>query len=399
MYFYDEEEVSGDNYIGSKLYGLVHQRYQPKQYITFSGKYYFIDAITPKEGVALKRASDRIESRLQYRNIKTMKIVEYSVDNSETGVINYSNYSLRLLEVDFGIKNNGYYEMEDLNNLEQSRKTEFENPNIRNYSLKTVEQIKFNKKIEDAERESICLLLNEIFRTIFPYDYFYIFATTLRNKKSDSLSNLVPDLEVGKSCKPEDLSNSIFIVEDSDMDLGLLEAVVGNLERLMGIVYSYLKWYQEAQEAPKSVADLKNQKIKLPDNWQPNLENQMIEKMGEISKIRSQIDRKLHGKDRKYGKDGVNDSPQNSLVNTPRTKKLSIFKRVKLYFQRLGKVDGKTYEQWNWEMIEIGNRLTEKLSQTKGVKTTNKVKDILNKNNKPNQKVEDNSLKEEGQSE
>ena len=42
----------------------------------------------------------------------------------------------------------------------------------------------------------------------------------------------------------------IYIIEDSDVDMGLLESVDRNLNRLLAIVTDFLDWHQEKMTTP-----------------------------------------------------------------------------------------------------------------------------------------------------
>ena len=62
---YIAEDEQGDKYyIGAKLYGHVFQALIPGQFLTYDGKYYEVQAITPQNGVVVRRAADHITDRV-----------------------------------------------------------------------------------------------------------------------------------------------------------------------------------------------------------------------------------------------------------------------------------------------------------------------------------------------
>ena len=59
-YYIAEDEQGDKYYIGAKLYGHVFQALIPGQFLTYDGKYYEVQAITPQNGVVVRRAADHI---------------------------------------------------------------------------------------------------------------------------------------------------------------------------------------------------------------------------------------------------------------------------------------------------------------------------------------------------
>ena len=81
--------------------------------------------------------------------------------------------------------------------------------------------------VSERVRYTLCLLLNEIFRTIYPDAYPYICAVTLvdTNHAPEKLKGAMYTL----SGKVD--GSAIYIVEDSEIDLGLIASVERNLNR------------------------------------------------------------------------------------------------------------------------------------------------------------------------
>lgn len=53
-YYIAEDEQGDKYYIGAKLYGHVFQALIPGQFLTYDGKYYEVQAITPQRGRGTK---------------------------------------------------------------------------------------------------------------------------------------------------------------------------------------------------------------------------------------------------------------------------------------------------------------------------------------------------------
>jgi hypothetical protein len=90
-------------------------------------------------------------------------------------------------------------------------------------------------------RFTVAMLLNEIFITLYPESCHYITATV--KMQSDTASN------VSKLLSPIQLDGfedqeTIYIIEDCEIDLGLLVSVERNLTRLLEIIADYLAWHE-----------------------------------------------------------------------------------------------------------------------------------------------------------
>jgi hypothetical protein len=89
-------------------------------------------------------------------------------------------------------------------------------------------------------RRTIALLLNELFVTIFPHSVPFIVALT-RDDEAE-FGDLLDDLEIDGG------EDSIYIVEDSVLDLGLVLSVERNWRRLFELIADFLEWQNEDQD-------------------------------------------------------------------------------------------------------------------------------------------------------
>lgn len=90
---------------------------------------------------------------------------------------------------------------------------------------------------------TVALLFNEVFRTLFAENQPYIAAVVPGQAQAPATYSLHVE------GKPPQGSRSIYIIEDSQLDLGLLVAVQRNLDRIFSIICDYLDWHTAALEA------------------------------------------------------------------------------------------------------------------------------------------------------
>ncbi|MBQ9817863.1 MAG: hypothetical protein IJM59_10440 [Proteobacteria bacterium] len=252
-YFIPENETDSDCIIGTRLYGHVFQSFLPGQFMTHTGKYYQIQTITPQNGVVLRRAADHISGRLYYRQIRKIQLKSWTPD---VGMA--SSRSMNHLEMtrgfgDFEVQTPGYLEMHSCEDMKHARYITINGIPDRHYQNKYILRIRLFEATE-AIRYTICLLLNEIFRTTYPDSYQYISALTqLREVHPDNLKNAMYDFEVrhGEDDDPDDY---IYILEDSEIDLGLTSSVERNLGRYFDIICDVLMWHnQKTLETPSDL--------------------------------------------------------------------------------------------------------------------------------------------------
>lgn len=251
-YYIAEDEEGETHYIGAKLYGHIFQAMLPGQFMTFDGKYYEIQTVTPLNGVVVRRAADHITKRRYYRQIRRIHLDNWT-DGAEMGskriatdietVRGYANIS---------VNTDGYLEMDSYGDLAHSRKVSLNGVPERKYRNKSVLKIELPGNSTGKIRYTICLLFNEIFRTTYPETYHYISALTPDTDDivTDNLQYAVYRLD--GECE----ENCIYIIEDSDIDLGLIVSVERNLKRYLEVVEDVLEWHTKKMlEQPKIPAE------------------------------------------------------------------------------------------------------------------------------------------------
>jgi hypothetical protein len=164
----------------------------------------------------------------------------------------------------------GYLEMPSRSALADAHRIGVEDVPIREYRHKEVLEIRL-PEIDAATRRTIVAVLNELFVSVFPNGHEYINALTA--DEGDQSGDLIDDLVVIGH------PDSIFIVEDSMVDLGLVVAVERNWRRLLEIVTDYLLW-RDTPLPPDAAPDQE-----LPVDYEPDFP-EVAEGPGSVGWIR-----------------------------------------------------------------------------------------------------------------
>lgn len=274
-YFVIEDEKSGENYIDAKLYGHVTQTILPGQLITYDGKYYQAKAISAKEGIILRRASDLYDSRKYYRQIRNYT---FGTDlcQSITSIKSLMDIEIAYLQGSLRVDTNGYLEMYDNHDLRTARQVDFSEDSrvgtfTRRYRDKTVLRIGL-PETDEKIRYTLAMLLSETLRSIFPQSWPYLAVLAVRPEDIGGMLNYTTYTLEG-----EVEESYIYIVEDSYMDLGLLEAIERNLIKLLEIIADFLDWHFEKMREPASLdpvlADVEMPEKKEAENFRRRLLN------------------------------------------------------------------------------------------------------------------------------
>jgi len=253
-YFFVEDEQEDENYIGALLFCHVYQAVLPGQFVTYGGKYYQVQAIGSaayRSGVVLRRAAEHISDRRVYRQVR-----RYTVSGLTTGSAPGARRLVGDVELiqsfaTITVETDGFLELPSRSDLAAGKLVRVSGIPPRSYRRKAVLQLRL-PDVPDSVRQTIALLLNEVFVTVFPHAHQYVVAATANG--SEELARLLPGLVVDG----ETAEGTIFIVEDSLVDLGLVVAVERNWERLFGIITDYLDWRaaeQATAEGDGSIQD------------------------------------------------------------------------------------------------------------------------------------------------
>lgn len=249
-----EDEKGQRYYLGAELGGHIYQKYLPGQFFTFGGKYYEMQYLTADGQVLVRRAADHITGRPTYRQIREYAIC--GVKPSEKIGAQQDIAGMKVVKefADICVTTPGYYRMEKYNDFSTAKRISFEGERngipkriYHNKEILRIELPDFGGKLTDNIRYTVTLLFNEVFKTIFAENQAYICAVT-----DDSfLTEIENDKPLTYSIKGEGCelqNNAIYIIEDSQLDLGLTVAVERNLQRIFSIIHDYLDWHMETLE-------------------------------------------------------------------------------------------------------------------------------------------------------
>lgn len=241
-----EDELEKNNYLGSELVSQVYQKHLPGQFLTLSGKYYQLRGVTANNEIVVRRAADHIDNRYDYRQIReySFKHIEKSSKVNEYKKVD--NFIVGTEYADFEVATSGYYKMNKYNDLKSSSLVLYDENNTiprRSYLNKRILRVQLPAKGMNNEiRYTLTLLINEVFKSLFAENQGYIVALT---KHDITMENNPLTFTIdGEGID----ANSIYFIEDSQLDMGLLEAVERNLGRILEIVCDYIEWHLDAYE-------------------------------------------------------------------------------------------------------------------------------------------------------
>ncbi len=245
---YVAEDEKGEQYfLGSEIRGHIYQKYLPGQFFTFDGKYYEMQYLTAENHVLVRRAADHINGRPVYRQFREYAFSAIRPSDRIGSVKEIDGIKIIKEYADISVSTPGYLRMERYNDFKTAKPVMFEGEKtgipVRKYHNKAFLRIDFpdSDGFTPNVRYTITVLMNEVFKTLFAENQPFISAVT-----DDSF--IPQDAE----CKPftysihgdgiELSSNSIYIIEDSQLDLGLIITVERNLKRIFQIIQDYIAW-------------------------------------------------------------------------------------------------------------------------------------------------------------
>lgn len=240
-----EDENGQRQYLGSELSGHVFQKYLPGQFFTFGGKYYEMLRVTSDNQVLVRRASDHIEGRPTYRQERSYYL-SAAVDSQVMGECRDMG-TMRVYRqfADIRVQTPAYYALDRYNDLTGDKRVGINGVPDRVYNNKAILRLDLNPAAELSPKtlSTLTLLINEVLRTLLAENQDYLVALTPGQAELPNTYSLSGE----KGFNPQ--SGSIYIIEDSQMDIGLLDAVERNLNRIFAIICDYLQWHGEALEA------------------------------------------------------------------------------------------------------------------------------------------------------
>ncbi|MBQ3497958.1 MAG: hypothetical protein IJA87_02390 [Clostridia bacterium] len=314
-YYILEDEKTEFGYIDSKLFSHITQLVLPGQFVVYDGKYYLVKYISPQSGVVLRRAADLFDGRKYYRQIR-----EYCLEDSEATVLSQKtvmDVEFTLVQTDIAVNTSSYLEMRDNHDLRTARVVDFsKDPTIKNYKRKYHNKTIMKVKLPDSDekiRFTICLLLSEIFKSVFPDAWQYIGVITKTPEDIEGMLNYMV-----YSIKGDIDDDCIYIIEDSDIDLGLLEAVEKNWMKFMEVVADFLDWHYEKMREPESadpVPITARKKIEEATKQKQSLFARMAKRIAKLFGVQKEEEVKIEVEARKTAEDKPKEDSAQEIEN------------------------------------------------------------------------------------
>lgn len=245
--YISEDERGNAHYLGAELMGQVFQKYLPGQFFVFDGKYYEMLCLTGDNHVLVRRAADHIFGRPAYRQIRKYNLSNIVQSEKMGSQKDVSGITIVNEFADISVKTPAYLRMKSYKDYGSAKTVSINGVPDRNYMNKQLIRI----DLPDADPDivyTITVLMNEVFKTLFAENQAYICAVTAAEPEAET-EKLRP---LTYSIDGQINRNSIYIIEDSQLDIGLLVTVERNLRRIFEIITDYLEWNEEAVEVSKN---------------------------------------------------------------------------------------------------------------------------------------------------
>lgn len=250
---YVAEKSGKDLFIGTELRGHIYQKYLPGQFFTLSGKYYEMVSVTADNCIVMRRASEHINGRPSYRQVRMYHIGHIENAKAMGALRTVNGIDIYRQYADFTVNTPAYWKMSAYNDFKSGELTEINGIPERKYFNKLLLKLDFSKLGEaftEEIRSTLTVLMNEVFVTLFADNQPFISAVAPGSHRIPQTYNLEfgENVSGGEQC--------IYIIEDSQLDIGLLVAVERNINRIFQIISDYLDWNEEKMSppAPKAAA-------------------------------------------------------------------------------------------------------------------------------------------------
>ncbi|MDO4503021.1 MAG: hypothetical protein Q4D06_07530 [Coriobacteriia bacterium] len=251
VFYVDEDDIRNRKFLDSCLADQLYQRVLPGQFTVMDGKYYEVLGTRCLDGqnvLVVRRAADHFTKRRQYRQVRRVQIQEWAPSSSFYRSRTIDGIELEIGECSFTVETDGYLDMDSLGNFATAKFVELKDIPVRSYSSKKAIRLKF----QDADPQivaTITVLLSELFKSVYSKDSDFLEVASAYADQSDFPEGVVAGLE--GEFDPE----SLYIFEDSLVDLGLIESIDRNLPRFLSVIQDYLEWHVERLDRPEPVVE------------------------------------------------------------------------------------------------------------------------------------------------
>ena len=246
-FFVVEDGAHQKHFVGACMRGHVSQTVLPGQFLTYGGKYYEVVDIDQGESgeVRLRRAAEHITGRPAYRPLRTLALSDVSEVPRRATVSGKGGVRLTAQSATVEVVTEGYMNVPNRSALLEARTVTIDGVPERTYRNKEVLRVEFPGAPPEV-LATIAVLLNELFVTLFPVGHEFVMAASPGATDLQQVG-LLPTLRTLEQGTDETEVGAVYIVEDSQVDLGLTIAIERNWDRILNIVVDYLDWNQSPE--------------------------------------------------------------------------------------------------------------------------------------------------------
>lgn len=252
-------EIRHNNKTISEIFeGHIYQQYLPGQSHSFNGELFKIDKVDLEHG-SVEVSFQPIFEKAYYRPQNEYRISEMENEHYFGNKnISFEKFELSMsaIHAKIEIQTSGYFELNQLLNLKSMKVHSFHEEEVvdrvyENGHLLCIQIRSKEGKIERATQieYTLAFLLNELFLSLFPDTHHFVKACALLGDSffdeneplSRKLQLITPNLHLEETNVSEG-EITLYIIEDSPVHLGILEAIRDNWEKIFDILNDYLFW-------------------------------------------------------------------------------------------------------------------------------------------------------------
>lgn len=250
-----EDESIDKRVLGSCLYGHVYQNMVPGQFVSLEGRYYEVLDITVSSRstsrVALRRAADHFSRRRFYRQVKEVRLGNWDSSSRWHRTRSYSGVNIQVAEVDVSVHTDGYAEMASRSDFRTARYVGLSHIPDREYFKKSALKI----SVDGASTQVIAtltVLLGELIATMYADNAQYLLIGSTAAERCDCPRGSYVRISSEETALDP---SCIYVFEDSNIDLGLIDSFDRNVVHFLELLQDFLVWHSDRM-ARKNVIDV-----------------------------------------------------------------------------------------------------------------------------------------------
>jgi hypothetical protein len=252
-------EIKHNNKCIAEIFeGHIYQQYLPGQFHSFNGEHYKIQKVDLEHGV-VEVSSEPLYENKYYRPRMEYRLSQLAVEGSfENKTISFEQFevSIEELQADVTVHTSSYLELSELLNLRSMKVHTFHheeeiNRHYENGHLLRIGICSKEGTFQNAAQIefTLALLLNELFLSLFPDTHHFVKVCARFDgaffDQTDALSKklqlIMPSLQIDGEAEGKG-QITLYMIEDSPVHLGILEAISNNWEKIFDILNDYLFW-------------------------------------------------------------------------------------------------------------------------------------------------------------